>query len=257
MNKHLLIDGHNYLFRGYYGVPTAAQRRDGTQINAIYGFFSLLRNILKEVEPKYLTIVFDTETGISSKVSTRPEYKANRPTDHGSIYDQLYLIKKSLDILGINWIANKELEADDVIGIHSTQSRATNNNVFIGSNDYDFLQLVSDNLTVVRGYHGKTESFTKNSVFNKFGVSPICYIDYKALKGDPSDNIKGISGIGSQRAAELVSTHGTIEGIYKSYNSLDSMYQRLLENQREFLLETRDFLRIKTDNRKIKLKSTC
>lgn len=253
MEKHLLVDGHNFLFRGYYGVPLEAKRRDGTQVNAVYGFFSLLRKILKEIKPRYLTIVFDTETAIGSKISIRPEYKANRPIDHGSIYDQLRIIKKCLDIQDICWEGNERIEADDVIGIYSSQSKMKNNSVYVASNDYDFLQLVSNKLTVVRGYHGKTEKFTKKSVLEKFGVSPSEYIDYLALKGDIGDNIKGVSGIGKMRAADLVSTYGTIESIFQSYNTLNNTYRRLLEYQKDTLIETRDFLRIKTRYKNMRL----
>lgn len=243
--KALLIDGHNFLFRGYHGVPVKAQRSDGTPINAVYGFFSLLRNTSKKINPDYLAIMFDSETSIDKKKETRPEYKANRSPENNSVYCQLPLIKKSLDLLGIVWIEDKEIEADDLIGAYSKMFNRANVQSCIASSDYDFMQLVSENILVARGRHGNVDIYNKPKVYNNFGVLPEQYIDYLALVGDPSDNIKGIKGIGEKRASSLLFKHKNIENVYESFNLLPRPLKKLLNGHKDFLISQREFLRIK------------
>ncbi|MBU1110083.1 5'-3' exonuclease [Patescibacteria group bacterium] len=251
----LIIDGHNYLFKGFYGVPTQAKRPDGTIINAVYGFFSLLRNILANIDPNYLVVAFDAETSIDQKTIVRPEYKAQRAPANGDVYSQLPLIKACLDILNIQWVDDKDNEADDLIGAYSSNFIEYGLSVNIGSNDYDFVQLVADSTFVLRIYHGAITTFDKPTVVKHFGITPSQYVDYLALKGDASDNIKGIQGIGKQRAASLLSEHKTITGIYQSFDSLPVGLQRLLHGKEKFLHNQRKFLKIKTDTNLCSVKS--
>jgi len=138
-SKAIIIDGHNFLFRGFYGVPAQVKRTDGTPINAIYGFFALLRNVLKTINPDYLVVVFDSETSADDKKLKNPKYKANRAIQDNSIFFQLSLIKKCLDIMGIYWIEDKSNEADDVIGTCSKKFNKCGVEAYICSNDHDFM----------------------------------------------------------------------------------------------------------------------
>lgn len=256
-SKALIIDGHNFLFRGYYGVPPEAKRPDGTPINAVYGFFSLLRYTQREINSGYMVVMFDSETSIDQKRIVRPEYKANRPLDNSLVYAQLPLIKKSLNLLGITWIESKNFEADDLIGTYAEMFSQQNIQSYIASSDCDFMQLVSEKVLVVRGRHGSVDIYDISKVLDNFGVSPDQYLDYLALVGDSSDNIKGIKGIGRKRASELLSQHEDIKSIYKSIGSLSEILKRLLSGHESFLIDQKEFLEIKKNlefTRKFKIK---
>jgi DNA polymerase-1 len=244
-HKALLIDGHNFLFRGFYGVPTQAKRTDGTPINAVYGFFSLLRIVSRVIDPEYLIVMFDSETSIDKKKLIRPEYKANRTQQNDSVYCQLPLIKRCLDFLKIRWIENKHIEADDLIGTYSKKLNNQEICAYIGSNDYDFMQLVCNHTLVLRGYHGNVVIYKESEVMNKFGILPSQYVDYIALTGDSSDNIKGIKGIGKKRAVDLLSKHENIKGIYQSFDLLPQQLKRMLHGNEDFLIKQKEFLEIK------------
>jgi len=244
-SKALLVDGHNFLFRGYHGVPQEAKRPDGTSINAVYGFFSLLRKIQRKIDFGYLVVIFDSETSMDQKRTVRPEYKANRPLEHDSIYSQLPLIKNSLELLGITWIESKSFEADDLIGTYAEMFSQQNIHSYIASSDCDFMQLVSKDVSVMRGNHGNVDIYDIPKVFTNFGVSPKQCVDYLALVGDPSDNIKGIKGIGKKRASELLSKHKDIKSIYTSLDSLSGTLKRLLDGYENLLINQKKFLEIK------------
>lgn len=249
-SKAAIIDGHNFLFRGFYGVPVQVKRADGTPINAVYGFFSLLRVILKTVNPDYLVIVFDSETSANNKKLAKPEYKANRAPQDNAIFSQLSLIKNCLDILGIYWVEDEHNEADDVIGTYSEKFNKQGAEAYICSNDHDFMQLVCDETFVLRGHRGDVVTYDRSAVVDKFGITPAQYVDYLALAGDPSDNIKGVKGIGKKRAASLLSKYKNIEYMYQSSGSLPLALKKLLGTQEGALLERKEFLKI---NNRLKL----
>lgn len=245
--KALLIDGHNFLFRGFYGVPTQAKRADGTPINAVYGFFSLLRSMLGVIDPEYLLITFDSETSIDEKKLIKPDYKANRIQQNDSVYSQLPLIKKCLDLLNIPWVEDKRIEADDLIGTYTTKFNRKDICVYISSNDYDFIQLVSKHISILRSYHGTVAIYKESDVIKKFGILPSQFVDFIALKGDYSDNIKGIKGIGKKSAANLLTKYKNIQGIYQSFNFLSPNLRRMLNGNEDFLIKQKEFLEIKKD----------
>ncbi len=248
MKNALIIDGHNYLFKGFYGVPEQAKRSDGTQINAVYGFFSLLRKLLGHLDKlDYIVVAFDAESSIDKKVDDRPEYKANRTEVNTDVYSQLPLIKACLDILDIDWRDDENHEADDLIGSFCSSFLDSGVKVNIGSNDWDFMQLVRRNVYVLRSYHGEISVFDEDAVVSHLNVHPRKYLDFLALKGDVSDNISGIKGIGKKRASDLILNYGDIKGIYESFEDLSPMIQRLLKEKREFLLDQKEFFRIKED----------
>ncbi len=249
-SKAIIIDGHNFLFRGFYGVPIQVKKSDGTPINAIYGFFSLLRVVIKTINPDYLVIVFDSETSADNKKLENPEYKANRAPQDNSIFFQLSLIKKCLDIMGVYWIEDESNEADDIIGTYSNEFNKRGIYTYICSNDHDFMQLVCTKTLVVRGQHGNCITYDGSEVLNKFKVTPLQYLDYLALTGDASDNIKGVKGIGKKRASNLLLEYKSITKMYKSFNSLSPTLKKLLQGQEEDIIQRKDFLKI--DN-KLKL----
>ena len=245
--KALIIDGHNFLFRGYYGVPAQVKFTDGTKINAIYGFFSFLRAALRKVSPEYLVIVFDSETSSDIKKSLMPEYKANRVVQDEDIFDQLTLIKRCLDILKIYWVEDVSNEADDVIGSYAKNFVKAHASVFICSNDHDFIQLVQDDISIVRSSKGENTVLNSIDVLNKYGVLPERYLDYLTLVGDKSDNIAGIKGVGKKYAIQMISDYGDVTNICRSINLLSPSLKKKMFGQERTLIDLKDFLMINTE----------
>jgi len=246
-SKVAIIDGHNFLFRGFYGVPAQVKRPDGTAINAVYGFFSLLRVIIKKIDPEYLIIVFDSETSANKKKLEKPEYKANRPAQDNDIFSQLFFIKKCLDIMGICWVEDDENEADDIIGTYSAKFNKKGTEVFLCSNDHDFFQLVHEKTFVLRGFRGEFILYDHSSVVNKFGLKPEQYTDYLSLIGDPTDNVKGINGLGKKRASDLLLKYHDIKSIYQSFDLLSPTLKKMLNGQENMILARKKFLEINSN----------
>jgi DNA polymerase I len=243
----LIIDGHNFLFRGYYGVPAQAKFRDGTQINAVYGFFSLLRAAVKTANPKHLIVVFDAETSSDKKKEIVPEYKANRIIQDENIFEQLALIKRCLDILNIYWIEDTLNEADDVIGSFAKTLANCHTNVYICSNDGDFVQLIDKNTSVIKGSRGQNSVLDSSEVQIRYGVLPSRYPDFLALAGDKSDNIPGVKGIGKKYALQLISEYGCIKDVFRSIHLVPSFLSKKLFEQENAVLRIRKFLEINTN----------
>lgn len=248
--KAAIIDGHNFLFRGFYGVPVQAKRADGTQINAVYGFFSLLRRILLLENFDYMVVIFDAETSADDKKIIRPEYKANRLPQDDSIYEQLSLIKRCLDIMGIPWIEDERHEADDVIGAYASRFNKRGVAAYICSNDHDFIQLISDGISVIKGSRGCSVMYDADEVMKSFFLLPSQYLDYRALVGDPSDNIKGVKGIGKKKGIDLLSKYGDLKNVYQALDTFAFAMRELLRENKGALFERREFLKI---NNTIKL----
>lgn len=247
-NTFLVIDGHNFLYRGYYGVPLAAKLPSGLEINAVYGFFSLLRNTVSYLNPNQLLVVFDTETGIQNKLNQFPEYKANREYEETSIFEQLELIKKILTVQDIAQVESDNHEADDLIGSFISQQEKHNASMsFIGSTDADFIQLISPNINIIKSRHSNMEIIDEQAVIDKFAVNAESYLHLHALKGDSSDNIEGIRGIGLKTASKLVKEYRTIDGIFQNIDKLPLRLQQLLNGKHELLNRIKDFITIKTD----------
>ncbi len=242
----LLVDGHNYLFRAYFGVPASAKTPDGILVNAVYGFFAFLRRSTEVLHPTYILIVFDSETGIAEKQKENPNYKANRELVDTGMFEQLRLIKKILGITGIKYIENPNYEADDLIGSVANTYVQAGIEVYISSNDFDFMQLIKPQLRVVRVVRGKQEIFDQIAVRKKFGVSPDQYLDYLTIKGDTSDNIPGIPGIGPKTAVKLINEFASLEGLLTNINEWDARLKYSLESNYENLIATKKFLKINT-----------
>lgn len=227
MKGTLLIDGHNYLFRSYYGVPSSAKLPNGLQVNAYYGFMSLVRKMSELTHPKNILVVFDSETGIKEKVLKNSSYKQNRKYIDTGMFSQLPIIKQALDYLNIAYIEHPDYEGDDVIGSIARQE-SESKNVYIASQDKDFFQLIDNRTSVLRTEKGEIVEYSKEVFKDRYGFDSDRYLEYLSLLGDPSDNIKGIYGIGKKTAYKLVCNN---EG--------------LLENE-EFIIakQNYDFLKI-------------
>lgn len=224
MNPHfpktkrlILIDGNALLHRAYHAMPNLTNK-SGEPVNAVYGFFSMLINVLHEYQPNYLIICFDR-----SKPTVRQNmfasYHAHRPQMDGDLAYQIKLIDDLLTKFGVQITSIEGYEGDDLIGTYARQAynEYKDLEIIIVTGDQDMLQLVNDRTKVLMSITGltKTHLFDEKSVEEKYGIKPSQFVDYKALIGDPSDGYPGIRGIGPKTAKNLLQTFGTFEALYE------------------------------------------
>src|SRR6478735_2186055 len=208
----LLLDGHSLAYRAFHALPAENfSTTTGQFTNAVYGFTSMLINLLRDERPTHVAVAFD----LSRQTWRREEYveyKATRSTSPSEFNGQVELIKEVLGALRIPWVTAENYEADDVIATLSTRAVAEGMNVKICTGDRDALQLVSDQVLVLYPRRGVSEltRFTPEEVESKYGLTPLQYPDYAALRGDPSDNLPGIPGVGEKTAAKWIREFGSL-----------------------------------------------
>lgn len=244
MSNLTIIDGHNYLFRAFYGVPEAARTKGGIQVNAVYGFFAFLRQIVAAYPQNKLFVVFDSETGISDKLQEKEEYKDNRIVNT-DMFKQLPFIKSILDIMNIKWLEHPRFEADDIIASMAVSWTQKFGNVYISSNDFDFVQMVSDKIYLIRSVQGKLINCDEKFIKQKFNIKPSQYVEYLSLVGDKTDNISGVAGIGPKTASDLLNQHGSIEKIFEQVYQLPNGIQKKLLDGRDLISRNHKFITMK------------
>ena len=207
--KIILIDGHNLLFKMFYGIPSSIKNSKGKEIKGLIGFLGSLKKIVDKFNPYSLVVIFDSETSKVNNSSIDNNYKANRKNynnvcEEENPFYQLPIIKKALDFLNICYLEVANNEADDYIASLIANNNSWNNDFIIVSNDTDFIQLIDDNvfLYVLRGKNSVL--YDKQLIMAKYQVLPSKYVIYKSLVGDKSDNIDGIHGIGKVTATSIL-----------------------------------------------------
>ncbi|MGW2722313.1 DNA polymerase I [Streptomyces sp. NPDC001492] len=207
----MLMDGHSLAYRAFFALPAENfTTATGQPTNAIYGFASMLANTLRDEEPTHFAVAFDVsrKTWRSEEFT---EYKANRSKTPDEFKGQVELIGELLDAMHASRFAVDGFEADDVIATLATQAEAEGFEVLIVTGDRDSFQLVSEHTTVLYPTKGVSEltRFTPEKVFEKYGLTPAQYPDFAALRGDPSDNLPGIPGVGEKTAAKWINQFGS------------------------------------------------
>jgi DNA polymerase I len=204
MNRLLLIDGHNLLFKAFFGIPEKINA-DGKFVHGVIGFIGMTVKIIRRIGPTHVLVVFDPEE-TPSRTESYPEYKSNRK-DYSAVperenpFTQLAGIKKALEMVGIKYCEQPGYEADDLIASYATPPEYQ---AVIVSSDTDFFQLVNET-TGVYHYHGqKSVWYNTAEITKKFGFHPSRYLEYKALVGDKSDTISGVRGIGPKTALKVL-----------------------------------------------------
>lgn len=194
----MLLDGHSLAFRAFYALPAENFKTHSGQVtNAVYGFTSMLINLLRDEQPSHVAAAFDVSRQ-TFRAEKFPEYKANRSTAPDEFKGQVEITKDVLGALGIPVMAEAGFEADDIIATLTTQAEALGYRVLVVTGDRDSLQLVTDGVTVLYPKKGVSDltRFTPAAVEEKYGLTPAQYPDFAALRGDPSDNLPGIPGVG-------------------------------------------------------------
>ncbi|MEU1073824.1 MULTISPECIES: DNA polymerase I [unclassified Streptomyces] len=209
----LLMDGHSLAYRAFFALPAENFTTGaGQPTNAVYGFMSMLANTLRDESPTHFAVAFDVSRK-TWRSEEFPEYKANRSKTPDEFRGQVELIGELLDAMNAPRFATEGFEADDVIATLATQAEAEGFEVLIVTGDRDAFQLVSEHVTVLYPTKGVSEltRFTPEKVEEKYGLTPRQYPDFAALRGDPSDNLPGIPGVGEKTAAKWINQFGSFE----------------------------------------------
>ncbi|MBM9505581.1 DNA polymerase I [Streptomyces sp. KK5PA1] len=209
----MLLDGHSLAYRAFYALPVENfNTATGQPTNAIYGFTSMLSNTLRDEQPTHLAVAFDVSRK-TWRFDEYPEYKATRSATPDEFRSQVELIGELLDAMRVSRFAVEGYEADDVIATLATQAEALGYDVLIVTGDRDSFQLVSDHVTVLYPTKGVSEltRYTPEKVVEKYGLTPAQYPDFAALRGDPSDNLPGIPGVGEKTAAKWITQFGSFQ----------------------------------------------
>lgn len=234
MKKLLLIDGNAIFHRAFHALPLLTDA-NGNYTNAVYGFVRMLFEIMKKEKPDYLAIAFDHRDK-TFRHHEFTEYKATRAAPPAELYPQLPLLMDLLKIFDIPIFQQSGYEADDIIGTLATQAaRHTSLETLILTGDKDAFQLVNDRVRVIVPQKGISETTTYDPalVESKMGLRPEQIIDYKALRGDTSDNIPGVRGIGEKQAVEMLRKYGDLDNLYRHLDELLPAQRRKLEENRE------------------------
>jgi len=267
--KLLLVDGSALLHRAYHAYPPLTSKT-GEIVGAVYGVASILISALENVEPSHVMVAWDLPKPTFRHVKY-VGYKAQRPKADEEMVQQIPKVKEIIASMGIVQVEQEGYEADDILGTLATQvsrdkfqipnsNLQTNSNnqiqnskqvteVIILTGDQDTMQLVSENVRVLTPAKGANQSilYGPDEVFNKYGVYPEQIVDYKALIGDASDNIPGVSGIGPKGAAELIGKFSSLEGIYQNLTKIPLNQRIKLETGKESAFLSQDLSRIVTD----------
>ena len=220
MKKFVIIDTYALAHRSYHALPPLVSP-EGILVNGVYGFMLVFLKMLQELKPDYLVATFDLAQP-TFRHKEYKEYKAKRIKAPENFYEQIGMIKEILKIWGIPILEKESFEADDIIGTIAQKFQRKDLEIIILTGDLDTLQLVNDNIHVYTLRKGLQDRviYDVEAIKKKYGLSPVQLIDYKALKGDPSDNVVGVPGVGEKTASKLI----------KEFNSLDNLYLAL-ENQ--------------------------
>jgi DNA polymerase-1 len=247
-----LIDGHALAYRTYFALSRVGDgsrfiTRSGEPTAGVYGFASVLLHLLNEEQPEYLAVSFDT--GRTFRDDIFPQYKATRAKMPEDMVPQLERIRELVQAFGIPIFEKEGYEADDVLGTMSRNAPRAGAHAIILTGDRDLLQLADEHTTIrLAGQRlSEAQDFGPQEVVAKLGVRPEQIVDYKALVGDPSDNIPGVRGIGQKTAIKLLQQYGTLDEIYAHLDEIPARFRNKLEAGKEDAYLSRELAKIVTD----------
>jgi DNA polymerase-1 len=239
----IIVDGNALLHRAFHALPPTLTTKSGQMVNAVYGFTSILLKVFKDLKPNYWVLTFD-KAGPTFRHKEYKKYKAQRKKQPQELYDQLPICKKVVEVFGIPIYEKEGFEADDVIGAIVSRVGELGNDIesVIVTGDLDTLQLINENTKVFTLKKGINDTiiYDAKAAKERFGgIGPGQLVDFKALRGDPSDNIPGVKGIGEKGAIDLLNEFGTIENLYKNIDSekiKDSVRAKLKDHKDDAFL---------------------
>ena len=249
MKRLVVIDGKSVFYRGYYAMPELSMA-DGTPTGGVYGFVSLAIELIKKLEPDYVAVAWDKRgTNIRKRRELYPEYKAGRKPAPDDFYQQIPILHELLDAFGWPLYEIDDYEADDILGAFARQAESRGIETCLITSDFDALQLISPMTKVYAMKNGlrNIEEFTAEHFEEKYGIRTEQFLDLKALKGDSSDNLPGVPGIGEKTAVKLLQEYETLDGVYEHLDEQKGALRTKLENGRESAYLTKQVAEIWTD----------
>lgn len=249
MKRLAVIDGKSVFYRGYYAMPGLSMA-DGTPTGGVYGFVSLAIELIKKLEPDYVAVAWDKRgTNIRKRRELYPEYKAGRKPAPDDFYQQIPILHELLDAFGWPLYEIDDYEADDIMGAFARQAESRGIETCLITSDLDALQLISPMTKVYAMKNGlrNIEEFTAEHFEEKYGIRTEQFLDLKALKGDSSDNLPGVPGIGEKTAVKLLQEYETLDGVYEHLDEQKGALRTKLENGRESAYLTKQVAEIWTD----------
>jgi DNA polymerase-1 len=250
MKKLVIIDGKSVFYRGYYAMG-ALSLSDGTATGGVYGFAAISMEIIRDLEPDVVVVAWDSPTSAEARREIYDGYKRGRTKPGEDFYAQIPLLKELVRALGWEFVEIDRYEADDIIGTLVKQADEAKEEwvTFIVSSDLDMLQVVDDNTRMYRLLKGFSdiEEIDVAAVEEKYGIRQAQFLDLKALKGDASDRIPGVPGVGEKTAVKLLNQYGTLEGVYKHIDEIKGAVGKKLIAGRESAFMSYELGKIKTD----------
>lgn len=244
----VLVDGNSLLYRAFFALP-ALTNSLGEPTNAVYGFAVMLYKILEQRQPDHMAVCFDLP-GPTFRHLEYSEYKATREKAPEDLTVQVGMAKELLDAMRIATCELEGFEADDLIGTLASRAEQEGYDVVVVTGDLDVLQLVSDRVQVMATRRGTTDTimYDRDAVKQRFGIEPAQLVDYRALKGDATDNIPGVPGIGEKTAARLIREHGSLERLLEKAGAMaDQKIAAALAAYREQALQSKRLSTIRRD----------
>ncbi len=220
--KLLLVDGSGYIFRAFHALPPMT-RPDGTPVNAVYGFTSMLMKLVDDMQPDHIAVIFDTSRQ-TFRSEIYPQYKCNRSEPPDELIPQFALVRAATEALSLPQLEVPGFEADDLIATYATLAEADGLETVIVSSDKDLMQLVRANISMLDPM--KQRRIGAEEVVERFGVLPEKVVDVQALAGDSTDNVPGVPGIGIKTAAELINLYGDLETLLASAEEIKQPKRR-------------------------------
>ncbi len=245
----LLLDGHSLAYRAFFALPLENfSTTTGQPTNAVYGFTSMLLNVLRDESPTHIAVAFD-RSGPTFRHETYAEYKANRTETPADFRGQLSLIHEVLDALRIPQVSAEGYEADDVIATLGDEAAREGMNVLVVTGDRDALQLVTGDVTVLMTRRGISDMtrFTPEQVVQKYGLAPEQYPDFAAVRGDPSDNLPSIPGVGEKTATRWVREYGSLQRLVDRVDEVRGKTGDALRDHLEQVVRNRGLTELSRD----------
>ena len=239
MPKLALLDGHSLAYRAFFALPSDLATPSGQVTNAVYGFTSMLIKLLGDEEPDAMAVAWDVR-GPTFRSEAYPEYKAQRDRAPDLFTGQLPLIDDVLTAMDIHQLRVEGYEADDVIATLADHAKAEGWDVVVVTGDRDAFQLIEPGITVLYTMRGITETVKADAAWisERYGIGPEQYVDYAALRGDTSDNLPGVPGVGEKTAAKLINDHGDVAGVIAAAEDFSpKLSENVTANAEQVLLD--------------------
>ena len=247
--KLMVLDGNSLAYRAFFALPTDMATASGQVTNSVYGFCTMLLSLMKDQKPDGVVVVFDRREPTFRHVAA-PEYKAQREAQPDILYQQMDIIKEVLEALGIKAIDAAGFEGDDLIATVATMAERDKHDLLIVTGDRDSYQLVKDPyIRVLYNKRGVSDYalYNESGIFEKTGVTPDQYPDYAALRGDSSDNLDGVPGVGEKTAAKLISKYKTLEAVFDAADEQTPKLRQSLHENRERVTRNAELMVLRRD----------